>query len=396
MNRLRFQPGNFNPQYESCGGKSELRGQLRSENGPGPCWNGSYLNMERLVTSLTEDRKFAIIAVGNIATTINEKPISDGDSTIVSHTLPFQIEEHWRDWLGRIQINNLAGCNLFIERFSTSGWAADQLEILDAGNERLKNEVEELFSLLHLLWTWEYERSHVYLLTGYVKGGVPSVRQFNRLEPFRITRGYTRVELKEQDVLEGLRLHRAALDLRSRFRDGERVRVRFWRGFRALMDALKRNYSSDRLHGLVRSLEALILPEKSNTERQFIERCGIMAAPERNEKKAQQMLGEAYRLRSDVEHVHEWYRSLAVAGISVDEQENRALWRTRQIEALSCAAYRRILLDVNVQEHFMTDSDLREFWSPSNVANARKAMGNICDITKIPVVNSYHACGRAQ
>lgn len=350
--------------------------------------------MERLIEVLPDDRKFAIIAIKNIATDIEESFISRIDSTIVSPTLPFQMEEHWRDWLGKIQSDNLEGCNLFIERFSTTSWAANQLEVLDQINESLKHEVHELFSLLHLLGTWEYERSHVYLLTGYIRDGIAGVRQFSRLDRFCVTRGYKRVEITKQTIVEALEMHRAMMNLRIRVYDDDKVR--FWRGFRALMDALKKSNSSDRLHGFVRSLEALILPEKSNTEKQFIARCGIMSAPEAQESKAQQVLGETYRLRSDVEHVNEWDKSLAKANISVDAREDRALWRARQVEALACAAYRRILLDENLHKHFMADDDIRAFWDPNNTTNARREMGNLCDITTIPLVTGYHWSGRAQ
>jgi hypothetical protein len=175
-------------------------------------------------------------------------------------------------------------------------------------------------------------------------------------------------------------LHRAFEDLKTRLPEDERVR--FWRGFRALFYGLKAFYASDRLHGFVRSLEALILPEKSKTEKQFRDRCAIMAAPDTEEAKARQMLGEAYKLRSDVEHVNEWDKSL-VGLPDASAREQRALWRTRQIEALASAAYRRILLDRNAQRHFVSDVDIRALWDPSNVTNARAAIGNVCDITAV-------------
>jgi len=336
--------------------------------------------MDRLTAPLTTDHKFAIVAASNIFTDIEETLISSIDSTIVSDKLPFTLEEHWRDWLGKIQHDNLMGCNLFIERYRTSGWAANQLEVLDQINHDLRGEVYAVFSLLHLLGTWEYDRPNVYLFTGHMKDSFATVRQFARLERFNVTRGCRGSELTAQSISEALALYRAMENLTIRLPDDERAR--FWRGFRALMYGLKAFFASDRLHGFVRSLEALILPEKSNTEKQFRDRCAIMGAPDSEEAKARQMLGEAYKLRSDVEHVNEWDKSLTTL-TNATAREERALWRTRQVEALACAAYRRILLAANAQKHFMSDADIRAFWEPSNVIVARAAMGNVCNITVV-------------
>jgi hypothetical protein len=213
-----------------------------------------------------------------------------------------------------------------------------------------------------------------------MKDGFARVRQFSTLERFDVTRGYTKSVLNAQSITEALALYRAAEDLKSRLHDDERAR--FWRGFRALLNGLKRHFASDRLHGFVRSLEALILPEKSNTEKQFRDRCAIMGAPGTEEAKARQMLGEAYKLRSDVEHVNEWDKSLTTLP-NATAREERALWRTRQVEALACAAYRQILLDKNLQRHFISDADIRALWEPSNATKARAEIGNLCDITVV-------------
>jgi hypothetical protein len=348
--------------------------------------------MEHLTGGLPDNSKFAIIAMSNVATDIQEALISYGDSTFVSVKLPFNLAAHWLDWLGRIESDNLTGCNLFIERFRSSGVAANELNTVDSVNTELQSYAYSVFSLLHLLGTWEYERGKAYLLTGYIKDGIAEVRQFTKLRPFDVTRGYARTVVIERSILQALELHRAVTDLKCLYPDDERLR--FWRGYRALMDALKRHDASDRLHGFVRSLEALILPEKSNTERQFVERCGIMAAPDAQEAKTRQMLGEAYKLRSDVEHVNEWDRSL-VRLPSAEVRENHALWRTRQVEALACAAYRRILLNKALHQHFMSDGDMRAFWDQRNISTARKLMGNVFDITAMPLVTSYHWGGRA-
>ena len=97
-------------------------------------------------------------------------------------------------------------------------------------------------------------------------------------------------------------------------------------------------------------------------------------------------------MRCDIEHVHDWDRSLQT--YSVDDRENVALWRTRQMEALVCAANTRILLDTSIQQHFDSDAAIAAFWQKSE-DEIRGAFGNICDITQLKIVRKYEGIGRA-
>ncbi|HEY1580489.1 MAG TPA: hypothetical protein VGF82_25790 [Terracidiphilus sp.] len=155
---------------------------------------------------------------------------------------------------------------------------------------------------------------------------------------------------------------------------------------------MEQYYASDRLHGFVRALEALILPEAGKTEKQFISRCGLFAGPKSGETTVRNALQEAYKMRCDIEHVHDWDRSLQVypsAG-----REDQALWRTRQMEALACGIYKGILLEPILQAEFCSDASLKAFWQkPEDVIRA--TLGNICDITQMKVVKQYDSFGRA-
>ena len=98
------------------------------------------------------------------------------------------------------------------------------------------------------------------------------------------------------------------------------------------------------------------------------------------------------KMRCDIEHVHDWDRSLQVypsAG-----REDQALWRTRQMEALACGIYKGILLEPILQAEFCSDASLKAFWQkPADVIRA--TLGNICDITQMKVVKQYDSFGRA-
>jgi hypothetical protein len=140
-------------------------------------------------------------------------------------------------------------------------------------------------------------------------------------------------------------------------------------------------------------MEALILPEIGKTEKQFVARCSLLAAPQAKQGTAEKILREVYKMRSDIEHMHELDRTIKTI-YSADELENVGLWRTRQMEELACAAYRKILLDPALQACFVDDAAIEAFWkkSPDEI---RAAFGNICDITEIQIVKKYDQFGRA-
>ena len=97
-------------------------------------------------------------------------------------------------------------------------------------------------------------------------------------------------------------------------------------------------------------------------------------------------------MRCDIEHVHHWDRSLQT--YPVDDRENVALWRTRQMEALACAAVTRILLDTSIQQHFQSDAAIATVWRRPE-EEIRAALGNISDITQVKIVRKYDGIGRA-
>ena len=97
-------------------------------------------------------------------------------------------------------------------------------------------------------------------------------------------------------------------------------------------------------------------------------------------------------MRCDVEHVHEWDRSLQTYPAA--EREHIAYWRTRQMETLACAAYTKVLLDPRLAECFYDENKLAEFWQKPD-EEIRLAFGDVCDISKMCIVRQYDDYGRA-
>jgi len=333
--------------------------------------------------------KYAILAIHNVRVDVPADLILQDGTRIALETFPFALDDHWKDWLGTIQFNELQACNVFLVRTATEGWPEGHLPISgDEVSQRLQHEVGGLFAMLRMLGTIEYEGA--FMLAGYVQEGKPTCKHFAKTERFNITRGCLPWLIKEEHLRAAVQLFKACSALQQRFLNAERWR--FGRGCNYLKTGLEQYYASDRLHGFVRALEALILPEPGKTERQFVSRCALFAGPEAAEDNIRTMLKEAYRMRCDIEHVHDWDRSLQT--YSVDDRENVALWRTRQMEALVCAANTRILLDTSIQQYFDSDAAIAAFWQKSE-DEIRGAFGNICDITQLKIVRKYDGSGRA-
>ena len=242
--------------------------------------------------------------------------------------------------------------------------------------------------MLRILGTVEYENA--FMLAGYVQDGKPKCIHFSQTERFNVTKGCLPWIIKEGDLRTAADLYAAQSVLQKKF--GDTKRWRFGRGCNRLKTALEQYYASDRLHGFVRALEALILPEVGSTEKQFVSRCALFAGSKHVEATIRPMLQETYKMRSDIEHIHDWDRSLQ--SYPEEKREDVALWRTRQMEALACAAYKKILLDPDLQSHFVSDTALAAFWQKPE-REIREAFGDICDIAELKIVKKYDNFGRA-
>jgi len=333
-----------------------------------------------------ENCKFAALALQNVRTDIgSEATIAPGTTALTK--IPFALENYWRLWLGAMQSSNLDNCNLFLVSVATNGWSEGQLAVFGGSvDSELMDGVGGIFAFLRFVGAVEY--TDAFLIAGHVENGLPDIRHFARTERFDITRGSLPWVVREHDLQTAAQLSRSYNFLLKKF-SGQKWR--FARGCHALKTAIEQHYASDRLHGFVRALEALIIPDKGGTERQFISRCALFAGPAAAEAKVRSILREAYAMRCDIEHVHDWDRSLTK--YPEDQREHIAYWRTRQMEELACSAYRRIISDAVLQSNFYDDSALRSFWQKSN-SDLRCTFGDVCDITRSRLFTKYDSYGR--
>jgi hypothetical protein len=110
----------------------------------------------------------------------------------------------------------------------------------------------------------------------------------------------------------------------------------------------------DRLHQYCRCIEGLIVPSPGNTKRQFKSRTVLFIGP-----RHQQMMGETYDVRSDVELLHE-NKHLEVFDRNARLELVKKL---EMMEFIARSALVRIVLDRNLWPHFANTAALQAFWA---------------------------------
>jgi len=344
-------------------------------------------NITNNLGSLPDECKFALLGLTHVRVDLPAAGVVLGDGTHVLSRFPFEMNSQWQSWLG-IEASQVSEANFVLARMATTGFPPAALPVSDGTNSELAKQADNIFTMLRLLGTIEYERG--FLVTGYVQNGQAVCQNFSKLGRLEITRGCLPWMIREEHLVAAADLARAKSSLMGSFPDARGARI--LRGWWALTTGLQQFYASDRIHGFVRALEALIYPEIGKTEGQFVHRCSLFAALGAGKDAAREALAEAYKMRSDVEHLHEWDRSLGKYPAA--DREDVAFWRTRQMESLACAAYARIFTDTVLQKNFGNDAALEQFWrKPEH--EVRAALGCVCDITKLKLVKKYDGWGRA-
>jgi hypothetical protein len=335
-----------------------------------------------LAFQFSRNSKFAMLALDGIYSELPDAEFQLSDGTWAMPRVPAVADlGKWKEWIGSIRAGSLERANLvlLIEEESSKPL------ILDDVHNRLREGLVQLFYFLHFRQGIECAGAiEPDLLCGSCTEGGPIIRQMNKLPAFRQSRGYIRAPITEDWLKESLALRSGSKVIGSAAGEFQRV----IRGLNVLFSGL-RETGQERLHQLVRSLEAIILPDTGKTKKQFVNRCQTFAL---SGAAAQLALQEIFDMRSDTEHLQDWNR--AVQTYPVAEREDVCWQRTRQAERLACFAYSRVLLDMAIHGHFRTDDTLAQFWKlPDDKRHA--IWGKALDITKEPRHSKFDQWGRA-
>jgi hypothetical protein len=316
--------------------------------------------------------KFALLAVQGVGAELPDTEFQLSDGTWIMPRVPVADLGIWKDWIGSIRTERLSQANLVL--LSEEG--SDSPEILDAVHHRLDNDLSRLFYFFHLRQGVECFGAD--LLCGSAEQSVPRIRQMSQLPTFHQSKGYRRASITTEWLEEAVSLRAGVVAVDADMSEFRRV----IRGLNVLFNGLKET-GQNRMHQFVRSLEALILPDIGNTKKQFVHRCQTFA---RTGDDTRSILQEAFDMRSDTEHLHDWNRAVKIYAPA--EQEDVCWQRTRQIERLACVAYSPVLREATIREHFRTESAMAAFWKLAD-DKRRSIWGDPTDIAAEPRFAKY-------
>ena len=276
---------------------------------------------------LQAGEKFACIAFENLAIDDSlSKPVSlsEGVWTLPEH--PFDLDNRWRDWIGKIQADQVDRCNFFLLAVKVS----TRPEVVDDENKILRKRLDKL--LYGLLLQGIPDRLDGFVLSGARVSEETMIRQFGKLRDFYHSNPSHRVKFNESTC-------RTAKTFEEGYRAIEKstVHERVKRGMSALARAISEPTLEERIHQYTRALEALVKPGIGKSTAQFAHRCQTFALAS---MKAKQILEECYEIRSAVEHMN--LADDALTDYASDKRQSIAAKRLRQIEGLACSVYLKL------------------------------------------------------
>jgi hypothetical protein len=259
----------------------------------------------------------------------------------------FSIPQHWRQWLGSIRAEEVEGGNLFL----FSKMRSSTPSVLDGESQRLQRLVGNFYVGLLLASTFAPAYRPV-MITGARTEGKVDVRQQQDFDsPFPcIWRPYPPVVPEDVELAAQLAENIDALATAP-------LTGGHWRLFRTLhiyRDARPTTDILDRLHQYCRCIDGLILPNASETKRQFKSRTELFIGPRHHE-----LMGEIYDVRSAVEHLHEnRYLEGFDRTIRLDLLKKESI-----VEHIARRAIARVIADSALWPHFANTQALAAFWA---------------------------------
>jgi hypothetical protein len=255
---------------------------------------------------------------------------------------PFYIDEWWKEQLGKLQVETINRCSLFLLAQTSD----DGMEPFLAGHL-------QSYYLSLLLQGVGYSARGVILAGKNSTNGlrVNSIGTHNTYhEPYKvIAHSVTKEHLAATPGL--------AKGIDFIFADKSKY-LRLRKGFNAFLDGIGQNEVHSRLHNFVRAIDAVIKSKQGAATKNFKSRCQFFIG---GEPKDVSLLGELYELRSAAEHLNPMNDKL-VDYPSHDRDNVKGL-RTLQSELLASFIYRKILSCPELLKHFSCDDSIDALWS---------------------------------
>ena len=181
-----------------------------------------------------------LVYAGVDRTLAGAEPLALGNGLWAIFGPPFQIDDHWRHWLGSVKTESLTHTSLALLAHRHS----DQANILDNENDSLVKAAASIFYGLPMSEVFHHDKG--LFLSGANHSGVIGIRQVSDLEqhirPNRVNvRSISRITLQKAATIAS-----AIAAIHSGPGQYERLR----RGFRAWLRGVQQYSGEDRLHSV--------------------------------------------------------------------------------------------------------------------------------------------------
>lgn len=246
----------------------------------------------------------------------------------------------WKEWLG-LKWEEVKDSNAMI-KFEIP---TKTPEILDGENKLISELISKIYIALQLVGDFKIQATNFF--TGSRIGQEIQLRQWSEYDNWYSSDYFRRIEEKDMELWS--KLFKSICNFHSRL---PKEFLRFNRGLICFQKGCREQWLDFRLPYFVQSLEALALPDKSKTEKQFKKRIAKWF-PKNFKGNPEEILGEIYDLRSDCEHLHE----------IKEKYSKNSLLRAHQCEETARNAYQAILLDNNELENFTADKKIKDYWN---------------------------------
>ncbi|MEW6248797.1 MAG: hypothetical protein AB1555_19105 [Nitrospirota bacterium] len=312
--------------------------------------------------------KFVAIAFDGATSDLSEV-LAVAEGIFFCPNAPFEIDPQWRQWIGTLRAGEIEKANLVLLASSPSA----NPQVLDNENQDLERTVLKLWYSVLILGVPAYRGSNV--VSGGKVGEEVQIRQVSRLPTFYYDAESMPLRFRSESAREAGWI----FGVINRVYDDPKSVLQLRRGLKSFQRALAEELDYDRLHGFVRSLDAIVMTEKSKGRRNFIKRCKLFV---RTDSNTEATLGLMYDLRSRVEHQADW--DDLFPGANESERLCQANQITRQAEVLARTVYHVILRDESLFSLFGRSEVIRALWASDDFSHLSVPEEKKVDLCAIP------------
>jgi hypothetical protein len=264
---------------------------------------------------------------------------------------PFELDDHWKKWLGEIQSEKIEDCNFVI----LATMASEKTHELDEENKHLSHLVNRYFNLLCLFGTPLYDKG-VQITGAHSEDGFEIRQTYSPLRFYR-NRHSKPFWISETYLVKTYEFLQKFLSISSGPSEEKPPLIR--RGYACRLGALLEWTLEERLHQFVRSIEALLNLKVGQGYQVFAERAQLFI---KKTGESKNLLEQIYKIRGRVEHLQTFDDLFAGAEGDVLTSFAR---KSAQVEIISGYIYRKIFEQADLLEIFSDDASISRFWECS-------------------------------